>query len=153
MNTRVKVAALVLSASTLVGLAINEGYRETAYIPVPGDVPTLGFGETSGVKMGDKTTPTRALVQLLQSAEKHADGVRACITVPMMQYEFEAAVSIAYNIGVGAFCGSTMVRKLNSGDYSGFCAGMLAWDKFRGKPLRGLTIRRQAEYKLCIGES
>lgn len=150
-SNRVKVAGLVLSASTLVGIAVNEAYKPVAYMPTPQDRPTLGFGETKGVKMGDKTTPERALVQLLQSAEQHADGVRDCVAVPLFQYEFEAYVDLAYNIGVGAFCGSTLTKKLNAGDYEGACREILKWDKQAGHVLRGLTIRRQAEFKKCTG--
>jgi lysozyme len=82
---------MVLAASTLVGIAVHEGYREEAYIPVPGDVPTIGFGSTTGVRMGDKTTPTRSLVRLLDEIEGvYAAGVRRCVTVPLYQYEYEA---------------------------------------------------------------
>ena len=55
---RIQLAALTLSAATLVGIAVHEGYRDTAYIPVPGDVPTIGFGTTGGVKMGDTIETT-----------------------------------------------------------------------------------------------
>lgn len=150
-NNRVKVAALVLSASTLVGIAVNESYRPVAYLPTAADRPTLGYGETKGVHMGDKTTPDRALVQLLASAQSHADAIKPCIHVPMYQYEWDAAVSISYNIGAHAFCTSTMVRKLNAGDYRGFCDGMLAWNKQAGRVLPGLTKRRQQERAHCLG--
>lgn len=150
-NPRIVVAALSLSAATLVGIASYEGYSSDAYTPIPGDSPTLGFGGTSGVKLGDKTTPTRALVTLLDSAEKHADGVRGCVKVPLYQYEFSAYVSLAYNIGVGNFCGSTLVRKLNAQDYGGACREILRWNRAQGRQVRGLTVRRQAEYKTCTG--
>ena len=63
MRTRQIAAALTLSASALVGIALHEGYRDTAYIPVPGDVPTISFGTTEGVKMGDRITPPKALAR------------------------------------------------------------------------------------------
>lgn len=149
---RSAVALLVLAASTLVGIAVHEGYTDEAIIPVPGDVPTIGFGTTVGVKMGDKTTPERSLARLLNEIEGvYAAGVKRCVTVPLYQHEHEAMVSLTYNIGVSAFCGSTLVRKLNAGDYAGACKEILRWDKFKGKPLRGLTIRREAEYRQCIG--
>ena len=151
MIKRTSVAALVLSASTLVGIALNEGYRDEAYTPVPGDVATIGFGKTKGVKAGDKTTPQRALVDLLADANSHSEGIKKCIRVPLYTWEFSAYSSLAYNIGVGAFCGSTLVKKLNAEDYAGACEAIKAWDKFKGKPLRGLTKRRQQEYQTCIG--
>lgn len=152
MMARVQVASLVLAASTLVGIAVNEGYKDEAYIPVRGDVPTIGFGTTAGVKMGDKTTPERSLVRLLDEIEGvYAAGVRRCVAVPLYQHEYEAYVSLAYNIGVSAFCGSTLVKLLNQERYSEACTQIKRWDRFHGKPLRGLTIRREAEYKKCMG--
>jgi lysozyme len=148
---RTQVAALSLSAAALVGLALHEGYRENAYIPVPGDVPTIGFGATQDVELGDKTTPERALVRLLKDANKFESSVQSCVKVPLYQHEYDAYVSLTYNIGPRAFCGSTLVRKLNQSDYSGACFEILKWDKFKGKPLPGLTKRRQEEYRKCIG--
>lgn len=151
-QARMKVAALVLSASTLVGIAVHEGYRGEAYEPVKGDVPTIGFGSTAGVRMGDKTTPERSLVRLLAEVDGvYAAGVKRCVTVPLYQHEYEAFVSLTYNIGVNAFCGSTLVRKLNTGDYKGGCKEILRWNRAGGKVLRGLTIRREAEYRQCMG--
>ena len=147
------VYAIAVSASCLVGIAGWESYRGTAYLPTKDDVPTLGFGVTEGVKMGDKTTPERALAQLLVSVEEHADGIRQCIKVPLHQHEFDSMVSLSYNIGVGAFCKSTLVRKLNAGDYTGACEQIKRWDKQAGKVLPGLVKRRQAEYRMCMGVS
>lgn len=151
MNTRLKSTLLALSASALVGIAVHEGYRGEAYEPVKGDVPTIGFGTTEGVEMGDRITPERALVRLLQDANKFERAVRRCAPVPMHQYEFDAYVSLTYNIGEGAFCKSTLVKKLNAGDYEGACAQILRWDRFKGRPLPGLTKRRQQEYEQCLG--
>lgn len=148
---RLAVSVLALSASALVGMAVNEGYVEVATPPVVGDVPTNGFGTTEGVKAGDKTTPVRALVRLLADASKAEAAVKRCAPVPMHTYEFGAFVSLTYNIGEGAFCKSTLARKLNAGDYAGACAEILKWDKFKGKPLAGLTNRRQKENRECLG--
>lgn len=150
--SRTMIAALALSASALVGIATHEDYRGDAYVPVPGDMPTIGFGTTQGVKLGDKTTPPRALIALLRDADASAQAVRRCAPVPMYQYEFDAYVSFAYNVGPGAFCKSTLARKLNAGDYTGACAELLRWDKMAGRTLPGLTKRRQAEYRQCMGE-
>lgn len=152
-NTRTSIAALVLSASVLVGIATHEGYRGEAYTPVPGDVKTIGFGETHGVKAGDKTDPVRALINLQASADQYANAVKRCAPVPMYQREFDSYVSLTYNIGPTAFCGSTLAQKLREGDYTGACRQILRWDRFKGKRLRGLTKRRQAEYQTCMGEN
>jgi lysozyme len=143
---------MVLAASTLVGIAVHEGYREEAYIPVPGDVPTIGFGSTKNVHMGDKTTPERSLVRLLEEVDSvYAQGVRRCITAPMYQYEFAASVSLAYNIGVQAFCGSTVAKRFNAEDYAGACAAFDMWNKQGGRVLPGLVKRRAEERAVCEG--
>lgn len=152
MKNRTKIAALALSASALVGLAVHEGYREEAYIPVAGDVPTIGFGTTGGIRLGDKIDPVRALQRKLSDIEQFEGTLKQCVKVPLQQYEYDAYISLSYNIGSSAFCRSTLVRKLNAGDYAGACLEILRWDKFKGEPLRGLTIRRQAEYQQCIGK-
>ena len=148
---RVSIATLALSASALVGIAVHEGYREAAYRPVPGDVPTIGFGTTAGVQMGDRIEPVQALVRKLADVQQFEGALKRCVRIPLHQHEYDAFLSLAYNIGSGAFCGSTLVRKLNAGDYAGACAEILRWDRFRGEPLRGLTLRRQAEHRQCLG--
>lgn len=148
---RVLLAALSLSAAGFVGIVMHEGYSDTAIIPVPGDVPTIGFGTTQGVRPGDRITPPQAVARALQDATKFEGALKSCVKVPLHQHEYDAYVSLAYNIGPTAFCGSTLVRKLNAGDYAGACEQILRWDHFQGKPLRGLTIRRQKEYAQCIG--
>lgn len=150
---RKHIAALALSASAFVGLAVHEGYSDRAYTPVPGDVPTIGFGTTEGVKMGDRITAPQALVRALQDAKKFEGALKQCVKVPLHQHEYDAYISLSYNIGSRAFCGSTLVRKLNQQQYTEACAEILKWDKFKGEPLRGLTIRRNKEYQQCTGAS
>jgi lysozyme len=152
MKARIVIGALTLSASALVGIAVHEGYRGEAYTPVKGDVPTLGYGTTDGVKPGDTIEPVQALVRKLQDVQKFEGALKQCVRVPLHQHEYDAFLSLAYNIGPGAFCGSTLVRRLNAGDYAGACAEILRWDRFRGEPLRGLTLRRQAENRQCLGQ-
>lgn len=151
MKQRIGLAALTLSAAGLVGIAVHEGFRSDAYIPVPGDVPTIGFGTTEGVKMGDKITPTVALQRKLTDVQQFEGALRQCVRVQLHQHEYDAFVSLAYNIGSGAFCASTLVRLLNAGDYAGACDQILRWDKFQGRALPGLTARRQAEHRQCKG--
>lgn len=151
MSQRSNVAALVLSAVALVGIVVHEGYNDNAYIPVAGDVPTIGFGTTGGVKLGDKTTPTKALSRALTDINGFEAALKTCVKVPLHQYEYDAYISLSYNIGSKAFCSSTLVKLLNEGNYEEACKQILRWDKFHGKPLKGLTIRRQSEYKQCIG--
>lgn len=159
-RTRAGIAALALSAAGLVSIVVNEGYTDRAVIPIPGDVPTIGFGTTEGVKPGDTTTPPAALVRALRDTGKYEGALKSCVDVPLHQYEYDAYVSLAYNIGAGAFCGSTLVRKLNSEDYAGACAEIDRWTRAAGKDCRdpaskcsGLVRRRASERALCEGRS
>jgi lysozyme len=169
-STRSLIATLVVSASALVGIAGYESYRGTAYLD-SGGVPTLGYGTTEGVKLGDKTTPERALLGLLKDANGAGAGLKRCITAPLYQHEFEAYVSLAYNVGIHAVCRSSIPRKLSAGDYPAACATILEFDGVRdcSKPkvwnektrrwecpivkLPGLTKRRHAEWLTCTGAS
>lgn len=155
---RTHIAALTLSAAALIGMAVHEGYRDEAYVPVPGDVPTIDFGSTTHadgrpVKMGDKSDPIRGLIRMGQQVSEKEQAMRSCIgEVPMFQHEWDAIMSWAYNVGTGAACRSTLVRKLKALDYAGACRELLRWDRFQGKPLPGLTKRRQDEFRLCMGQ-
>lgn len=151
MNSRIVIASLTLSAAAFGGLVAYEGWCGSACVPVPGDRITIGFGTTEGVKMGDTITPPKAIARALQDVAKFEGAVKQCVKVPLHQYEYDSYVQFSYNVGSGAFCGSTLVRKLNAGDYSGACSELLRWDRFQGKPLRGLTLRRQSEYTKCMG--
>ena len=152
-GARQVAGGLGIGAALLVSVMFHEGYTDKAVIPVPGDVPTIGVGRTEGVHMGDKTDPVREMGFLLKNLNKYGDGIKACITVPLYQYELDAFVSLAYNIGINAFCNSTLVKKLNAGDYAGACDQIMIWDKFKGKPLKGLTNRRNEEYITCRGSA
>ena len=154
------LVSIGLSAAGLVGIVAQEGYSDTAIIPVKGDVATIGFGSTTGVKLGDKTTPPKALARALTDAQKYEGALKRCVTVPLRQNEYDAYVSLAYNVGPAAFCGSTLVKKLNASDYPGACAEILRWKNFQGHDCSkaeykslcgGVWTRRQTEYKQCMG--
>lgn len=144
------IATLALSATALVGIATFEGYSPTTYLDIVG-IPTIGFGTTHGVKPGQKTDPVSALQRKLSDVQKFEGAIKQCVTVPLHQYEYDAYLSLAYNIGSGAFCGSTLVKKLNAQDYGGACREILRWNKAGGKVVRGLSVRREKEYRTCIG--
>jgi lysozyme len=152
-RSRTAVGALGASAVLLVSLAVSEGYRSVTYVPVEGDVPTIGFGTTQGVQLGDEIDPVTALERKLVDIQKFEGAIKECVHVPLYQNEYDAFVSLSYNIGATAFCNSTLVKLLNADppDYAGACEQILRWDKFKGRPLRGLTLRRQREHALCKG--
>ncbi len=147
---RIKVAALSASAVALVGLAVHEGYRENAYLDIVG-IPTIGYGTTDGVKLGDRTDPIKALQRALSDMQKFEGAIKQCVSVPLHQHEYDAFLSLSYNIGARAFCNSTLVRKLNAYDYKGACDEILRWNKAGGRVVNGLTIRRQKEHQQCLG--
>lgn len=148
-NKRVAIASLVFSAGAFVTLAMNEGYSPVAYIPVKGDVPTIGFGNTHDVHLGERTTPIQAMQTTLKDVGDVEKEVKQCVTVPLTQGEYDAYIDFSYNVGGYAFCHSTIVKELNERHYESACKHILDWDKFHGKVLRGLADRRQREYHQC----
>ena len=131
-KARIAIAALSLSAAGLVGLVAKEGYTDSAVIPTKGDRPTVGFGSTfnadgSPVKMGDKTTPVKALERTLAYTGKADAKLKACITAPLHQEEYDIIQAQAYQYGLDSTCKSPMVRDINTGNYAGACAGYLQY--------------------------
>ena len=148
---RYAIAGLSLSAAGLVGILNYEGFSDTAYIPVPGDVPTIGFGSTKGVKLGDTITPEKAIERAYRDIQKTESAIHKCVHVPLSDNEYSSFVSLAYNIGTSAFCSSTLVKKLNAGDYEGACAEIKRWVYVKGQVVPGLVNRREKEYRMCMG--
>ena len=147
-----------LSAAGFAGIVLQEGYTDKAVIPVPGDVPTIGFGTTEGVKLGDKITPPQAIGRAVRDINKFEGALKQCVTVPLSQSEYDVMISVAYNIGPSAFCKSGIVRKLNAMDYDGACAEIMRWRFFQGKDCAipankcsGLYSRRKIESEQCRG--
>lgn len=163
---RILAAGLSASAALLVALAVHEDYRGSAYLPTPHDRPTVGFGSTrradgTPVRPGDTTTPVRALIQLHRDVSAIEAGLHRCIgNVALYQHEWDAFVSLAYNVGPAAVCGSSIPTKLRAGDYAAACKTILGFDKqcWRDQAgvrhcrvMPGLVKRRQSEYRLCMG--
>jgi lysozyme len=158
-------AALSLSAAGLVALVMDEGYTEKAVRPLPGDVPTVGFGSTrrpdgSPVQMGDTTRPPQALALALREVRQFESALQRCVTAPLTQGEYDSLVSLAYNVGADAVCRSTMVRLHNAGQHAQACAEFDRWTFFQGKDCRdpahrcgGLVKRRESERAKCEGRS
>lgn len=155
-NLRARVTALVLSTVGLVSLVSYEGLREKAYVPVRGDEVTIGVGSTkyedgSPILMGDTVTKERAIILFKNTLGIYELAVKRCVTVPLYQYEFDAYVSLTYNVGGTRFCRGLIPVKLAAFDYVGACKEILRYNQFQGKVLKGLDIRRKDEYQTCIG--
>ena len=152
VGTRFAVAGMSLTAAGLVALANFEGFSGEAYIPVPGDVPTIGFGSTGGVELGDKISVPDALGRLMRDVGNAESAIGRCVKVPLSQGEYDAYTSFIFNVGQNAFCSSTLVKKLNTLDYSGACAELKRWVYVDRRVVPGLVNRREAEYRRCMGD-
>lgn len=163
-KARITAALLCVSAACLVGIANREQFRSTAYQD-SGGVWTIGYGETKGVKKGDKTTPERALIQLGRSVNQYANAIQSCMgAVPLYQHEWDAYVDLAYNVGAGAVCKSSIPKKLKAGQYEEACKTILSFDKItvKGKLVscrdpknncKGIIKDRERVYRMCMGVS
>lgn len=146
----IKTAGWIAAAIAAVGAF--EGVRQTAYPDVIG-VPTICYGETRGVKMGDRKTKAECDEMLAARLVEFNEGVNSCVTAELPDSRRAAFVSLAYNIGTAAFCKSTVARRINAGDVRGSCDAILMWNKAGGKVWPGLTARRQKERDMCLGGS
>lgn len=142
-------AAAVLAVVLLCGY---EGLSTVAYRDAsPKEIWTYCYGETQGVTKESKATPAECKALLAKRVEgDYQPGVQRCITRDM-PYKVEAAfISTAYNIGVPAFCRSSIARLWNAGDLVGSCKAILKYVYSGDKILRGLVVRRQGESGLCL---
>lgn len=128
-----------------------EGLRTDAYIDIAG-VPTVCYGETRGVEMGDSYTPEQCRTMLEAALATYRDGVVACIPGLPDQPEGVqvAVVSWTYNVGIGAACRSTLTRLANADDWHGACNQLPRWNRGGGRVIQGLTNRRAAERTVCM---
>lgn len=130
-----------------------EGLSLAAY-RCPVGIWTIGYG-TTGVpeaRPGSVITKERAEVLLQEDVSKFSKQVLAlCRDVVVSQHQFDALVSFAYNVGIGAFKTSTLLKRLLQKDYIGVGNEFLRWTKAKGKVLPGLVKRRRAEALLFLG--
>lgn len=146
MNKYVSGAG-VLSAAGLILIAVMEGFSPVPYKD-PVGIPTDGFGNTHDV--GKNKSVPEHLNQLLLNTSSAGKAVSRCIKQPMTQNQYDAFVSFTFNVGEGAFCSSTLVKRFNAGDAEGACDELLRWVYAGGKKLKGLEARRQKERELCL---
>lgn len=122
-----------------------EKFRPTAYLPTPKDVWTIGYGSTDGVREGDTCTREEAFARLDKDVQWAVDAVNRLVREKLKQHQFDALVSLVFNIGSTAFKNSTLLEKLNAGNYGGAQEQFHVWKKQAGKTLAGLVKRRAAE--------
>ncbi|GJE00645.1 lysozyme [Methylobacterium isbiliense] len=132
----------MVAIMTPLGIAVlksREGVRLKAYLD-SAHVPTIGYGHTKGVKLGQVITQAQADAFFADDLASHALPILSCIKVPVADHEQDALISIAFNIGVAGFRGSTFLKRLNAGDRKGCAEAIMMWTKNRE-----LVSRRTAE--------
>lgn len=129
-----------------------EQLRLEAYLPTPNDKWTIGWGHTSTAKKGMVITEQEAQALFDQDVAWAVDAVNSLVKVGLNQNQFDALVSFVFNIGTTNFRNSTLLRKLNNGDYEGAANEFPRWNKQKGKVLRGLVRRRAHEQELFLTE-
>ena len=126
-----------------------EGFRSKAYL-CPAGVPTIGFGFTKGVQLGDTMTKAQAKARLAAELGEYEEGVLSACTNPPNQNEFDALVCFAFNVGVGGMSKSSVIKAHNRGDHQAAARAFQLWNKAGGVVYAGLTRRRAAESALYL---
>jgi lysozyme len=132
------------------GMNLTKDFEKCRLMPYldGGGVPTDGWGNTHKVVMGQPITQKKADTDLLCNVQDAVDAVNDYVAVILTQAQFDALVDFVFNVGVQAFKNSTLLRKLNLGDYQGAHDQFDRWNMDNGKFVNGLQRRRDAEQKL-----
>jgi lysozyme len=126
---RTPASAMQLSDDGLQKIATREGFSRFSYPDASGR--SIGYGHfiKPGEQFSEPMSETTAREILRRDAQIASDAVRAYVTVPLAQNQFDALASFVYNVGVGAFRSSTLLRVLNAGNYSAAAAEFDRWHK------------------------
>lgn len=127
----------------------HEGFRANAYL-CPAGKPTIGYGITKNVKLSDTVTREQAERDLLEDIlNERLPAIERLVTVPLSNNEVNALISFVYNIGVGNFQTSTLLRLLNDNYPRSVVAEQFSrWNRGGGQVLKGLVRRRDEEKRL-----
>src|SRR5258708_4590370 len=138
-----------IADSTVSLLKSLEGFAANAYRDAKGW--SIGYGHYMGTNPTiDTVTPDQAEALLSDDLATAASAVNGAVKMPLSQNQFDALVSFAYNVGVNAFSGSTLLRKLNAGDYAGAAQEFPRWNKSGGVVNNSLVARRATEQQLFM---
>jgi|TARA_R110000824_G_scaffold20096_3_gene76388 lysozyme len=121
-----------------------EGCEMRAYLDAV-NVPTIAYGRTKNVKLGDTCTKKQAEKWLLEEIKEYENYVEDAVKVPLNQNQFDALVSWTYNLGPTNLNSSTLLKKINAGEHEDVPEQIKRWNKAGGKVLPGLERRRLAE--------
>jgi len=134
-----------------------EGFSSSPYL-CSAKVPTIGYGSTfykdgRKVSLSDKPISKEQATQLLEhTVNSFANGLKGKLEVSISQNQFDALVCLCFNIGLGAFANSTILKKINAEDFKSASNEFLKWDSAGGKKLLGLRKRRERERDLFLQE-
>lgn len=148
-----RTIGLVAGSSIALASAVSfigqwEGLRTEAYRDIVG-VWTVCYGETKGVKRGDRYSKAECDAMLAREIASYEAALDQCLSAEVPAGMKIALVSWTYNVGAGAACRSTLVRKANAGDLRGACNELPRWNRAGGRVIRGLTNRRMSERAMC----
>ncbi|MET3654071.1 lysozyme [Dyella japonica] len=130
----------------------SEGLRLSAYRDV-GGVPTIGYGHTAGVQMGQVITEDQANQFLADDLDIAGGHVEKLVSVPLTQGQFDALTDFTFNLGFARLRDSTLLRVLNRGDYQAAAQQFKFWTLAAGQVMPGLVKRRAAETALFLSDS
>lgn len=133
-----------------------EGCRLKAY-KCPANIWTIGIGHTglvNGKPITENTTITPLMAETLLAIDlqKFENAINKLVKKPLTQSEFDSLTSFVFNIGIGAFEQSTMLKLLNQGNFELASKQFDRWIYAKGKPLKGLKKRRLAEKTLFLSK-
>lgn len=143
------IGVAVMGLATPVVYKYEGEIRRGYYDPI--GIVTACVGHVKTARIGKTYTAEECRALLVKDLEEHNAGLIQCVKVPMSDHVHASLLSFTFNVGIGAVCGSTLMRKLNAGDTAGACAELSRWTFAGGKQLNGLIKRRAAERALCEG--
>lgn len=142
-------AGAVVVALALPMVKESEGLRTSAYLD-PVGIPTICYGETLGVEMGDRKSVAQCDEMLVARLGGFLDDMRACTTVKLPAKTEAAFLSFTYNLGIGTYCRNMAAKRINKGKVREACEAMSLYTKAGGRTLPGLVRRRAEERALCL---
>ena len=139
----------VATGTTIALLALFESYRAVDYRD-PVGVPTACFGHTATAQLGKERSLQECEDILIAEVRETQTAVLRHVQVPLNDNQLAALTSFTYNVGETNFRTSTLLRKLNEGDYQGACDELPRWVYAKGVRLNGLARRREQERLVCL---
>lgn len=153
MNQLSRFGLTMVSAALLAALTQLEGTRYVPYEDIV-NVWTVCQGYAGKDVVRNKVyTPAECKTLAETQLKAKGEAVLRCTKVQISQNEYDAYTLFAYNVGTAAYCGSSLLKKLNQGDHVGACNGLLAWEYAGGKQVPGLRRRREFERSICLGQA